>query len=1081
MNNTDQPPGLRPGRPSWAPFGPSLLAIVLFFVIVVVYQIYTSFLAEKAAAKTDVQNLALVIESKINTDLEGASRIVASLVKEIDPKAMRPENAQAYRPQMLGWLKLHGHHLPDSSLLWVFDAAGNALYSSLDSQPSVNIADRPYFRQLKAHPDGPPVFSDVMVGKATGQIALAVAQSVRDAEGRFLGIVSAAIDLATLQKQFASVDLGKNGLVALRRLDNGSVVVRQPGSLELSNLPAPDVPVRQAILAYGPNGVLEAPSPVDGIPRLYGYRRVGQFPFFIAVALSEEDYLASWQRNAAVTLGAALLFLLLLAVLFRRLAIAESRRAQSENLLAEAQTLAKTGSWQVEFGATEADDVWHVSEELRNIFGYSKEATITAQGVFEVMPPEDREAVARLWAAARQPGGPCQWQHRILVNGQIKWLQVSVKVAFDESGAPREARGTCQDITEQKANAAQIEALLAEQKTMLNSRIVGIVKLRERRFVWINAAFAEMFGYTEDEMTGQSTRMIHPGNEAYYRFADAAYPGITQGGVYRTEIQFVRKNGSLGWYEISGEQLSPASGESIWAFVDITEKRQFETALANSERRLHSIFSAMAEGLVFQGTDGRIIEANPAAETVLGLSRDELLARTSADPRWQTIHEDGTPYPGDTHPVMVTLRTGQAQRNQIMGVFHPDRGMRWISINSSPVPGNHPAILQGVVATFVDVTDLKKGEAALRAAQAEADRANQAKSRFLAAVSHDLRQPLAALKVYAGLLNNPQAISYSEVVSNTRKCIDSLSELLDDLLDLSKLEAGVVTPLLSDFTVTDLFGHLMTLHEPEAQAKGLRFRCVPSRLVGRTDLVLFRRVLGNLLSNAIRYTERGGVVIGCRRRQGKTWIEVWDTGVGIKAEDTAAIFEEFKQLGDGARNSGSGLGLAIVAKTAALLGLEISVRSRVGRGSVFGIELPLGQLEFIAPAAPPLATAHRPLRIALVEDNPMVRRALVDGLQGVGHQVLAADTKAALLAELAPPAPDIVVSDYRLTAGETGIDVIAALRMQYGAALPAILITGDTDPALLRRMTEGGIVVLHKPLDLETLQAYLEDLTYQVV
>lgn len=588
-----------------------------------------------------------------------------------------------------------------------------------------------------------------------------------------------------------------------------------------------------------------------------------------------------------------------------------------------------------------------------------------------------------------------------------------------------------------------------------------------------------MVGYTEAEMIGRSTRIVYPSDEAYSGFAEAVWPVIAQGGVCRTEIELLRKDGTIGRFEINGEQLSPGSFESIWAFVDITEKRRFETALADSERRLHSIFSGMTEGLVFHGTDGTIVEANPAAETVLGLSRDELLGRTSVDSRWQAIREDGTPFLGDTHPAMVTLRTGEAQRNQIMGVFHPDRGIRWISVNSSPVLSKDSATQVGVVATFVDVTDLKEGEATLRAARAEADRANQAKSRFLAAVSHDLRQPLAALRVYAGLLSNSQATSYSKVVSNIKDCIADLGELLDDLLDLSKLEAGVVTPMLSDVVVTDLFAHLLTLHEPDAQAKGLQLRCVPSKVVGRTDLVLFRRVLGNFLTNAIRYTERGGVLVGCRRRQGKTWIEIWDTGIGIRAEDTAVIFEEFKQLGNGARNSGSGLGLAIVSKTAALLGLEISVRSRVGRGSVFGIELPLGQVEFIVPAAVRLVTAARPLRIVLVEDNPLVRSALVEGLHRLGHQVLAADSLVALQTELNSQPPDIVVSDYRLTASETGVDVIAALRTQYGAELPAILITGDTDPNLLHGMAVRGVVALHKPLDLDTLQAYLDDLTYQ--
>jgi CheY-like chemotaxis protein len=266
----------------------------------------------------------------------------------------------------------------------------------------------------------------------------------------------------------------------------------------------------------------------------------------------------------------------------------------------------------------------------------------------------------------------------------------------------------------------------------------------------------------------------------------------------------------------------------------------------------------------------------------------------------------------------------------------------------------------------------------------------------------------------------------------------------------------------------------------EAQIKGLRLRCLSSHLTARSDPLLFKRLLNNLIANAIRYTEKGGVLIACRRRQGKTWVEVWDTGIGIPADKTAEIFEEFKQLGDGARSQGSGLGLAIVARTAALLGLEIRVRSRPGRGSMFAVELPLGQSESILPAATPPAVHTTPLRIALVEDNRMVREALVVSLQRLGHQVVATASLAALLAALDARPPDIVLADYRLTDGDTGYHVIIALRARFGAELPAILITGDTEPKLLRSMSDRGIVVLHKPLDLAALQRSLEDLTSTV-
>lgn len=386
----------------------------------------------------------------------------------------------------------------------------------------------------------------------------------------------------------------------------------------------------------------------------------------------------------------------------------------------------------------------------------------------------------------------------------------------------------------------------------------------------------------------------------------------------------------------------------------------------------------------------------------------------------------------------------------------------------------------GVLGIARDITQRKREAELLQQARQEADKANAAKSRFLAAASHDLRQPLSALSVYVGMLKDAASAPDPKMVAGMQECIANLSELLTDLLDLSKLDAGAVSPTVRDFPVAELLTNLTSVYAPEAANKGLQLRWRSTRLAGRTDAVLFRRILGNLIDNALRYTQRGGVLIACRRRQGKTWVEVWDTGIGIAREHMADIFEEFRQLGDGARNSGSGLGLAIVHKTAALLGLEVSVRSRPGHGSVFALELPLGRAERHASPPLPPALGTRALRIALVEDNPLVRDALDAGLCGLGHVVRAAASGEALLADLDQWSPDLVISDYRLTGGTDGYRVIAAVRARRGKDLPAILITGDTDPNLLRSMSERGIVVLNKPVDLETLQAYIEDMTCPV-
>ena len=374
-----------------------------------------------------------------------------------------------------------------------------------------------------------------------------------------------------------------------------------------------------------------------------------------------------------------------------------------------------------------------------------------------------------------------------------------------------------------------------------------------------------------------------------------------------------------------------------------------------------------------------------------------------------------------------------------------------------------------------NITHRKAAEEGLKRAKKEAENANNAKSRFLAAASHDLRQPLSALTLYIDVLAQQKPPGSERLLGNMQGCVASLSELLTNLLDLSKLEAGVVHPEARDFPLAHLFAKLASMHGPEAQQKGLRLRCASTRLSGHTDPVLFQRMLGNLVANAVRYTECGGILVGCRRHQGRLWVEVRDSGIGIPADKTEEIFEEFKQLGNDerSRSKGSGLGLTIVARTASLLGLRIRVSSQLGRGSVFAIEVPQGK----ANAARAVEQAPQAaLRVALVEDDELLLGALEQSLQEAGHQVVPASSSAELLERLGDEAPALVISDYRLARGETGFDVVNAVRTRFGPAIPALLITGDTDPKLMRDMAARDVRVFHKPMSLEALKRAVGEL-----
>ena len=362
--------------------------------------------------------------------------------------------------------------------------------------------------------------------------------------------------------------------------------------------------------------------------------------------------------------------------------------------------------------------------------------------------------------------------------------------------------------------------------------------------------------------------------------------------------------------------------------------------------------------------------------------------------------------------------------------------------------------------------------------------ANRAKSRFLAAASHDLRQPMHALGLFVTQLNNRiKDPENRHLTGRIEAAVSALQGLLDALLDVSRLDAGVVTANLTDFRVNTLLERIETAFAPDATDRGLHFRVARCRLAVRSDPMLLERILINLVANALRYSEAGGILVGCRRRGERVRIEVWDTGVGIAPEHQQAIFQEFYQVGNPERDrtKGMGLGLSIAARLARLLGGRIDLRSVPGRGSVFAVEVP--RADEIRATVPDVAPTDINDRlqgafVLVVDDDALVCEALAGLMEQWGCTVIMAASGDQALAALTQQArrPDAVLCDYRLPADETGSDVIRRLRERVGADLPAALITGDTSPERLREARESGIPLLHKPVQPARLRALLEHL-----
>jgi histidine kinase len=418
-----------------------------------------------------------------------------------------------------------------------------------------------------------------------------------------------------------------------------------------------------------------------------------------------------------------------------------------------------------------------------------------------------------------------------------------------------------------------------------------------------------------------------------------------------------------------------------------------------------------------------------------------------------------------------------------------------LEIRGNPLPGG------GFVTSYADITAYKSAARDLRTlattleqrveqrtqelqeAKRDAEYANRSKTRFVTAAIHDLQQPLHAARMYASAmrerLTEPETI---DLAHNVEESLAAQESILSGLLDIARLESGTMPTKVGDLSVNALFAALGREFGILAQAKGLKLRCLRTRAVVRSDEALLRRILQNFLSNAIRYTQRGGVLLGCRRRGASLRIEVWDTGPGIPERHWREIFEEFKRLDTASETAqgGVGLGLAIVDRVARLLGHSVDLRSEVGRGTMFALTLPTG--DAAQAVAPPQPTA--PLDNSLlhgrnvwcIDDDRSVRDAISALLNNWGCHVFTTsgandDNMPATPAD----APDLLILDYQL--GErNGLELLSTWAPRWPARSRVILVTAQRDPSLEEQARDRGWGFLYKPVRPPALRALMKQL-----
>ncbi|WP_085622362.1 MULTISPECIES: NahK/ErcS family hybrid sensor histidine kinase/response regulator [unclassified Pseudomonas] len=381
------------------------------------------------------------------------------------------------------------------------------------------------------------------------------------------------------------------------------------------------------------------------------------------------------------------------------------------------------------------------------------------------------------------------------------------------------------------------------------------------------------------------------------------------------------------------------------------------------------------------------------------------------------------------------------------------------------------------------IAERKQIARALRDARDAAQTANRSKDKYLAAASHDLLQPLNAARLLISTLRErPLPEAEKVLVERTHQALEGAEDLLTDLLDISRLDQAAVKPDVALYRLDELFGPLVSEFCTVADAAGLKLRARIGDYAISTDLRLMTRILRNFLSNACRYTDEGRILLGARRRGDHLRLEVWDTGRGIAADRLQAIFLEFNQLdvGRAADRKGVGLGLAIVERIAKILGYRVEVRSWPGRGSMFSIEVPIGEAmpEPVHQASPqPGAGNPLPGRRLLVVDNEVSILESMGALLGQwGCEVVTATDQAGALLALQGRAPELILADFHLDHGVVGCEVVRHLREHFGVAIPAVIITADRSDQCRRALNKLGAPLLNKPVKPGKLRAVLSQL-----